>query len=205
MLRNLLLFVLSGLFVACEPDCEDCDTGEDEELTPLQEILIEATSEGTVVRVVETSDSFDIENANNVGSFDGANLMSSPFFATAEFGLYGAIGTWESALATCPALGLPSPEYDWFCVEENQNGRVVAKDDAEPDIDSFQVYDEYPSVEYPDPMTSRLFFSQTIYPNHWGGPYQAMRGIVTAWGAGWGNARVARCNSPVWASYCNQE
>ena len=192
----LVAFVVFGM--SCEPECNgEFDTVEVESLSPLQRFLTEAAADGTVVRVEETG---GFKNANNVGSFDGAK-----FNLTSEFELYGSIGTWESALATCPALGLPSPEYDWFCVESNANGRVVAKDDAEPDVDSFQVYDEYPSVQYPVPMTSKLYFSQTIYPRHWGGPWQAMRGIVTAWGAGWGTAREARCNSPVWEDFCNQE
>lgn len=131
-------------------------------------------------------------------------VMGAPEF---ELEMYGAVTVRElrNALATCPALGLPSPAYDWFCVEENENGRVVANDSASPTLDDFAVYDEYPSVAYPSPMTSRLFFSQTIYPNHWGGPWQAMRGQVQSWSAAWGNARVDWCNHPVHGERCNQD
>ena len=166
--------------LGCEPECEDC-VECDTNLSPLQAEVIAAAKNGEVIVLDGISD--------------------------VEFN--GAVGVLQvrevrSALATCPALGLPSPQYEWFCMHDDANGRVIARDET-PDENSFQIYDEYPSEEYPSPMTSRVFFSQDIYPKHWGGPWQSMRGIVTAWGAGWDTAREARCNSPVFGSSCNQE
>lgn len=182
-MKWLLTIVLTVSLLGCEPECDDCEEC-DTSLSELQAVLVAATEDGEVV----TIDGIEGDDV----AFDG---------------VVGVLPVREtrSALATCPALGLPSPTYDWFCEESNANGRVIAVDDASPTIDSFQVYDEYPSVAYPDPMTSRVFFSQAIYARHWGGPYQAMRGIVQSWSAAWGNARVDWCNHPVHGERCVQE
>lgn len=206
---KLILILLIISFFGCEPeckDCEDCDTSIGDELPPVQSAIVKAAWGGSVVTLDE--DGSDAVEINGVAGVEFTFTWEVLGVHEAEFRSFGVLSIREfrSALATCPALGLPSPTYDWFCMHDDPDGRVIARDET-PDENSFQIYDEYPSEEYPSPMTSRVFFSQDIYPNHWGGPWQAMRGIVTAWSAGpeWGNALTARCNSPVFGVSCNQD
>jgi hypothetical protein len=206
MLR-FLLAVLAVSFLACEPDeCEeydDCDDCEDE-LGPVVGAIVAAAEAGMIVETREAEDGLlEITGVDGIDVVAPYELLPSNF----DISPLVPIGVIMSALAECPALGLPSDPYWWFCMEDNANGRVIAREEAEPDIDSFSVYDEYPSVAYPEPMTSRVFFSQKPehFPKHWGGPYQAMRGIVQSWGGAWGNARVDWCNHPVHGERCVQE
>lgn len=211
-----MLFVTAIFMVlGCEPECEkceECDTGDTEigdELPPVQSAIVKAAWGGSVVILDE--DESDVVEIHGVTGIEFAFTWEVLGITETEFKSFGLLSIREvrSALATCPALGLPSPTYDWFCMLDDPNGNVIARDET-PDENSFQIYDEYPSeeyneIDYPSGMISRRFFSSDIYQKHWGGPWQAMRGIITAWGAGWNTAREARCNSPVFGVYCNQE
>jgi hypothetical protein len=182
MLRFLLI-VLACSFLACEPECE-CEV--DTEIDSVVADLLKATGAGEIVKIGEVDEVAD----------GGISRFSALPVATNKL-----------ALTTCPALGLSSPEFDWFCEMTHPNGHAIAKDSGSPTLDDFSVYEESPSDEYPTDMTFRIFFSQKPehYPNHATGPVAALRGLVTAWGAGWNTAREARCNSPVWAPYCAAE
>jgi hypothetical protein len=171
----VLSFALS--LTACE-DAKEIDVP----------VLVEALDQGLIVRIDE----------DDIATVDGK-----------YFGLSGLIPVTQKshALVECPPAPFDTETYWWLCRMNHPNGHAIARDSASPTMDDFAVYEESPSEEYPTDMTFSIYFSQKPehYPNHAAAPYQSLRGLITAWSVQWGNARENRCNSPVWAPYCNQE
>ena len=174
-----VLFLVFALWLtACQDDPEPIEVSS----------LIAALDDGLIIKV-------DHDKV--------ATIQGDVFGAMPELN----ISQSKLALTECPPAPFDPEVYWWVCAMNHPKGHAIAKNVAEPTLDDFNVYEESPSEEYPTDMTFTIFFSQKPehYPNHANGSVAALRGLVTAWSVQWGNARVARCNSPVWAPYCNQE
>jgi hypothetical protein len=172
-----LLFLLFGLSVISCNDEKEVDVPA----------LVDALDQGLIVRVED-----------DVATIDGEYFGISNLIPVTQL---------SHALIECPPTPFDPVTYWWICRMSHPNGHAIANGSASPTIDDFAVYEESPSEEYPTDMTFSIYFSQKPehYPHHAAAPYQALRGLITAWGAQWKNARENRCNSPVWAPYCNQE
>lgn len=175
----MVLFLVCALWLtACQDEPEHVEVP----------FLVQALDEGLIIKV----------DQSNVATVDGE------IFGVVD-GL--VISQSKAALVECPPAPFDPVTYWWVCQMNHPKGHAIAKNIAEPTLEDFHVYEESPSEEYPTDMTFSILFSQKPehYPNHAAGPVAALRGLVTAWSVKWGNARVARCNSPVWAPYCQQE
>jgi hypothetical protein len=175
-LMVLLSLSLGMLLIACNDD-KEIDVP----------VLVDALDQGLIIRIDD-----------NIATVDGK-----------YFGMANLVPITQSsnALVECPPSPFDPGTYWWICRMSHPNGHAIARESVSPTMDDFSVYEESPSEEYPTDMTFSIYFSQKPehYPNHAAAPYQALRGLITAWSVQWGNARENRCNSPVWAPYCNQE
>jgi hypothetical protein len=173
-----LLFLLFGLSVISCNDEKEVDVPA----------LVDALDQGLIVLID------DYDTATVDGKYFGmANLI--PVTQTSY------------ALVECPPPPWDPETYWWICRMNHPTGHAIARDSASPTLDTFSTYEESPSEAYPTDMTFSIYFSQKPehYPNHAAAPYQDLRGIVAAWGSGWGDALEARCNSPEYGVYCNQD
>jgi hypothetical protein len=176
--------VMALLFLSFAMSLTSCNDEEEIDVP----VLVDALDRGLIVRIDD----------DDTATVDGK-----------YFGLSGLIPVTQAshALVECPPAPFDPETYWWICRMSHPNGHAIANGSASPTIDDFAVYEESPSEEYPTDMTFSIYFSQKPehYPHHAAAPYQALRGLIVAWGVQWRNARENRCNSPVWAPYCNQE
>jgi hypothetical protein len=201
MLR-FLLAALAVSFLACEPECEECDTIDG--LTVVQTAIVRAAESGAIVEARPTEDGL-IEIAGVVGLdvVAGFELMPVDF----EFNSLLQVSESKLALDTCPAFPSLPPAYNWFCVQTGEDGRFIGYDVPSPTIEDVVVYEEYPSEENSAPMTFKIYYSSDIYGAHHGttSNYHAHRNWMK--NNGWENANVDFCakNNPNGHPHCHQE
>ena len=203
MLRFLLAALAVSLF-GCEPECEKRDDNIDG-LTVVQTAIVRAAEDGAIVEARPTADGLiEIAGVSGLDVVAGFELTPVDF----EFNPLLQVSESRLALDTCPAFPfLPSPAYDWFCVQTGEDGRFIGYDVPSPTVDDIVVYEEYPSEENPDPMTFKIYFSRDIYGAHHGtdSSYLDHRDWMVT--NGWEDARVDFCvvESPTGNIRCNQD
>lgn len=164
-MKNLLILFLFSLALigSCEPDSDgfggrDTYTEIGDELPPVQRVIVQAAWDGSAVTIVPDDDgTVDIRGVAGVEVAFAWEVLGIP---EAEFNLNASLNIkrLRSALLTCPALGLPSPEYDWLCCIEGSRGVALGTDDE------LKIYIQSPSLQHPNPMTFKLYFSTNWYP-----------------------------------------
>jgi hypothetical protein len=202
-MKKLVVLFLLTINLACEPNCSECDILDG--ITDVQAAIVLAVEDGAIVEVRTTEDGL-LELAG-VPGFDivaPIEIMPVDF----EFNSLLPVSESKIALDTCPAFpSLPSPAYDWFCVQTGEDGRFIGYDVPSPTDEDMVIYEEYPSEDNLNPMTFKIYFSTNIYGAHHGtsSNFHAHRNWMHT--NGWENARVDFCalNNPNGHPHCNQD
>lgn len=95
------------------------------------------------------------------------------------------------AVITCNLFGYPE-----ICSMTGTKGRALGKSSGSPTEDDITTYREAGSEADPGDLSGMTLYSNVHYPNDddTNANPNALRGLVSAWGAGWNNARVDFCD-----------
>lgn len=197
-MKLFLLVLLVISFLGCESEYDSV-----EGITDVQMAIVQAAKGGSIVEVhVIDEGLFELVGVPGYDIVVPWEIMSVDF----DFNPLIPVSELKLALDTCPAFpGLPSPQFDFFCVQTGDYGRFISYDVPNPTVDDVHIYEECPSYTYQCPMTYAIYYSAAIYGAHHGTETSLADHRQWMVDHGWGDARIDFCEDTEGSLHCNQD